>query len=165
MKNISFFALLCSLGLWGLSQSACKKEDPAPIITYDTLYTGSPIASDTPHISFVSISPDSVREYIDSIAIVFAYTDGNGNLGENNTSVKNLFIKDLRNNIIYEYRIPDLSPNQTPVSIQGQFTVLISNTIITDGSQAQRLSYELYLKDRAGLTSNTITSTEVWVVK
>jgi hypothetical protein len=43
--------------------------------------------------------------------ISISYEDGNGDLGENNANVTNLFITDNRVGIEYPYRINQLGPN------------------------------------------------------
>lgn len=143
---------------------SCKKDEVIPTVTNDTIFDHSLLVSDTPKIAFVSISPAVVQEYHDSIKIVFSYVDGGGDLGDANTAVSNLFVEDSRNGIVYKYRIPQLSPDLVDVNVQGQFSVVISNTVITDGSSLQKLHYIVYIQDRAGHTSNSVETTEIEVI-
>jgi hypothetical protein len=129
----------------------CKKDEPED----ETI----------PKLEFVSISPSTVKEYEDEIKIAFSYFDGNGDLGENTADVKNLFLTDNRNNVIYEYRISQLAPDGSNIAIRGNLVVSVKNTAITNGSTSESLSYSLYVKDRAGNQSNTITTSAVSVVK
>jgi hypothetical protein len=133
---------------------SCKKkeeEEPAP----------KPNLS----IEFLSISPSSVKEYTDSITITFSYEDLDGDLGENDPNKTNLFVTDSRNNVEYQYRISQLAPDGAGIHIKGKLNVVIKNTAITDGSSSQAVTYSLYVKDRAGNQSNSITTTSVTVIK
>jgi len=119
--------------------------------------------SNVPQISFESISPTTAQEYEDEIIITISYFDANGDLGENNPDVKNMFIKDNRNEIEYEYRIPELTPIGSDIAIQGNFDIKISGTGITDESSSQKVDYDIYVKDRAANKSNTITTSSITI--
>lgn len=118
-----------------------------------------------PQIEFVSISPSTAKEYTDQITITFSYDDLDGDLGENDPNVNNLFITDSRNSVTYNYRISQLAPDGSTIHIKGNLNAVIKNTAITDGSSSQSVTYSLYLKDRAGNSSNTITTSAITVVK
>ena len=119
----------------------------------------------TPQITFVSISPSSAVEYSNSITIAFSYDDLDGDLGENDPNVSNLFITDSRNSVMYNYRISQLSPDGSGIHIKGNLNAVIKRTAITNNSSSQSVSYSLYIKDRAGNTSNTITTDAITITK
>ena len=119
--------------------------------------------SEVPQIEFVSLTPSSINQSDGPIIFKVSYTDGDGDLGENDQNIKNLFLKDLRNNIEYEYRLQQLAPDDSDIAIQGTFEIESSNTSITDGSNQQTFSYQIRVIDRAGNESNTITSTPLTV--
>ena len=144
------FSILCCLGT--VLNSSCKKKDK----TESTV---------TPQIEFVSISPASAVEYVNPITITFSYDDLDGDLGENDPNVTNLFITDSRNNVIYNYRISELAPDGSSLHIKGNLNAVIKNTAITDNSASQSVTYSLYVKDRAGNTSNTITTSAITITK
>jgi len=127
---------------------SCKKEE---------------VISDTPIIDFASISPTTAQEYTDDIIITISYTDGDGDLGENNPDIYNLFAEDNRNNIIYYFRIPELSPSVSTITIEGNFNITINGTGITDGTASQKVNYDIYIKDRAGNTSNKVTTSSITI--
>lgn len=131
--------------------TSCKKDKTEPNII--------------PKIEFISISPSTVVEYKDAITIVISYDDYDGDLGENNANVKNLFVTDSRNNVTYEYRISQLSPSGSTIHIKGNLNTIIKNTAITDNSNSQSVTYSLYLKDRAGHQSNSVTTSAVTITK
>lgn len=118
-----------------------------------------------PHIDFVSISPSSAVEYVNSITIAISYDDLDGDLGEDNANVSNLYVTDSRNSVQYNYRISQLAPDNANIHIKGNLNIVIKNTAITDGSSSQSVTYSVYLKDRAGNSSNTITTTAITVTK
>jgi hypothetical protein len=123
------------------------------------------VYSTTPEIGVVSISPSTVKEFQDQVTIVISYQDGDGDLGENNPDVSNLFLTDNRIGVTYEYRIPQLSPDNSDLIIKGNLNVVLKNTGITNGASSQTVNYSLYVVDRAGNKSNTVTTSDVMVVK
>ncbi len=167
MRKTAFNPLfiLFILGALLSAISSCKKDVIIPTVKNDTIYDYSEQVSDTPKIAFVSISPGVVTEYQDSIVIVISYIDGGGDLGENQANAKNLFVTDPRNNITYNYRIPQLAPTGSNINVQGKFSILISSTAITDNSTSQTFQYSIYIQDRAGHTSNVISTSDLKVVK
>ena len=121
--------------------------------------------STTPAIEFVSISPGTAVEYQDKITIVVSYKDGDGDLGENAPDVKNLFLTDSRNNVTYQYRVSQLAPAGQAVAIQGSLVVELKNTAIVNGSTSEAVSYSVYVKDRAGNVSNTVSTSAITVTQ
>lgn len=151
IKNFSA-ALALPIAIGIVFISSCKKKDE----TESTV---------TPQIEFVSISPSSAVEYVNSITITFSYDDLDGDLGENNANATNLFITDSRNNVTYNYRISQLAPDGSSIHIKGNLNAVIKSTAITDNSSSQPVSYSIYIKDRAGNSSNTITTDAITVTK
>ncbi len=126
---------------------SCKKE--------------SVVFNSTPTIEFVSISPTIANQYTDSVSVTIKYTDGDGDLGENNASVKNCFIRDNRIGIVYEFRIKQLAPDNSPIT--GTLNLELGGQGITDNSSQQYVSYTIYVKDRAGHISNSIATTSILI--
>ncbi|MGE0634900.1 MAG: hypothetical protein AB7P01_00560 [Bacteroidia bacterium] len=129
---------------------ACKKADE----------TG-PI----PEIEFISVTPQNVQEYTDSLVFTIKYRDGDGDLGENTSGAENFFLADSRNNVIYKFRIPQLAPDNSNIIIEGNLNVTLANTAIIDGSSSQTFTYSIYVKDRAGNQSNTVVTSPVTVTQ
>ncbi|MGC6471202.1 MAG: hypothetical protein ACON4E_08060 [Flavobacteriales bacterium] len=137
------YGLICII-LW-LLVSACGSDDDI-------------ILSNVPNLSFNSLSPTSVQEFDGPITFTVDYEDGDGDLGENDPNVKNLYLKDNRNGIIYEYRLQQLAPEDSNIPITGSFDIVLNNTAITNGSSEQSATFDIYVVDREGNRSNTITS-------
>lgn len=131
--------------------SSCKKEET----TFDK----------KPSIEFVSISPASADQYTDEVTITIKYKDGDGDLGENSSSAQNCFITDNRIGIEYKYRIRQLAPDNANVPIQGTLNIPMGGQIITDSSSSQTVTYSLYVTDRAGNRSNSISTSAITINK
>ena len=122
--------------------------------------------SDTPSITLDGVSPQQVKAYQDSLVFTVSYTDGNGDLGENDPDVSNLFLTDNRINVTHAFRIPQLAPDGADIPIEGTLSVVLKGIILTDTTQAQEtVNFSVYVKDRAGNSSNTVSSGNVTVVK
>jgi hypothetical protein len=141
MKNIIYLCVIVLL-------FSCEKEQEI---------------SDTPIIEFKSISPATVQEYSDNIIITISYSDEDGDLGENNPDIHNLFVEDNRNGIVYQFRIPHLAPDNNSIAIEGDFNITINGSGITDESSSQQVNYSIYVKDRAENKSNTITTSNITI--
>ena len=127
---------------------SCKKNDALSVV---------------PTIEFKNISPSIAQEYIDNIIITISYSDEDGDLGENIPDIDNLFVEDSRNGIVYDYRIPQLAPNRDEIAIEGNFNITINGSGITNSSNSQQVNYAIYVKDRAGNKSNTITTSNITI--
>ena len=117
--------------------------------------------SEVPYLEFISVNPQQVEAFKDNLIFTVFYQDGNGDLGENSPDIKNLFLKDNRNDIVYEFRLEQLAPDDANISIQGKLNIELSGTGITDGSAEQSATFDIYVVDRAGNNSNTITSSNI----
>ena len=130
-----------------LSFIACADEEMSP----------------TPDLTFLSISPSNVTANQDSVVIKFSYQDGDGDLGENGEDLKNLFVQDSRNQVVYEYRVQQLAPSGSTIPITGELDVLINNTTLVNGSTAESVSYSIWMFDRSGNRSNTINTSSITI--
>ena len=146
-RRIIFIGSILALCVIG-----CKKEDPIEISTI-------------PQLEFLSINPSTAKEYQDKITITISYKDGDGDLGENTTDVKNLFLTDNRNGVTYEYRVPQLAPSEEKIRIQGNLPVVLKNTAIIGGGDSESVTFSIYMVDRAGNKSNTVNSSSITVTK
>ena len=121
--------------------------------------------SATPEITFETISPGTVKEFADSVVIQLTYTDGDGDLGENGSGIENAFITDSRNNLTYTFRIRQLAPDNANVIIRGKLNIVVpAVALVNTTSTSETATFEVYIKDRAGHQSNTITTSSVTVV-
>lgn len=144
MKNVFYiFSLLLVAGL-----TSCKED-------------GGEIFSPVPEIELISVSPTQVVAFRDSIVFEISYTDGDGDLGS--MTENNLFIEDDRIQVTHGFRVQEIVPNGERVPITGTLRVILPNTIITDGSTSQSVTFMVYMKDQAGNESNHIASPPIMV--
>lgn len=143
MKKKIFFVLFFAV----MAFASCKKEEDI---------------SNTPEIEFVSVSSSNIAEGT-TLTFTISYKDGDGDLGENTEGVKNLFVTDNRVGVTYEYRIQQLSPSGSTVAITGNLNVDVTGTSITDGSTQQQVTYSFMMKDRAGNSSNSVSSPAITI--
>ncbi len=118
-----------------------------------------------PSIEMVSITPANPMQYTEPVTITIHYKDGDGDLGENNDQVKNCFVTDNRIGITYEYRIKQLAPTGSSIPIDGNLNIDIGGQVLTDSSSSQSVTYTLYIVDRAGHKSNSVTTAAIVIRK
>ena len=129
--------------------TSCKKDEPMSVV---------------PTLELISATPTTVHEFTDSIKFVIKYTDADGDLGENNSSIHNLFVKDSRISTEYGFRVEQLAPTNSTIAIEGTLNVMLPPTGITNGSSSQTATFSIYMYDRAGNKSNTVTSPSLTIV-
>ncbi len=136
---------------WG-----CKKEDTYPI---------------TPVITFKKLDKFQNVSGMDSLELLFSFTDGDGDIGANkgDTTNRDVFVKifELKNGVFeefinlaapLEYNIPYLEPRGNNVSLKGDIKINIEYNIVQPNDT---IYYELYIKDRARHSSNVITTSTI----
>ena len=144
MKQLIVFFIITSLF------SACKKDDEK--------------YSDIPTITFESISPGAVKQFSDSIIVTIGYVDGNGDLGENGSDVKNAFVTDSRNDLTYSFRVKQLAPTDASIIIKGKLLIVIPQVALNNLiGVTENASFSIYLEDRAGNKSNVVTTSSITI--
>lgn len=122
--------------------------------------------SEVPQLKFVSITPHNAVKYQDEIRITFEYTDGDGDLGENTPDIKNLFVTDSRISVPYALRMSQLAPSDAKMIIRGhQSVVLTPQGFVDDSHSSEKITFSIYVVDRAGHQSNTIQTSEITVAE
>jgi hypothetical protein len=134
------------------------------IVAFTSCKKDEAIDSNVPTIELESVSSTNVQEG-DPLTFKIKYTDGDGDLGENNPDAHNLFLTDNRVNVTYEYRIQELAPSGSSLIIRGHLNVELNSTAITDGSNSQSVTYSIHVVDREGNQSNTVTSSAITIHK
>ena len=146
MMKSAFSILVILIALVG-----CKKEE----IVFEA----------TPNIEFVSISPTSVTEFQDEVIVTIKYRDGDGDLGENTPDVKNLFVTDSRNNVEYSFRVQQLAPSDSDINIEGQLEINLKTLSVVGVGDSESAIFDVYIVDRAGNQSNSISTLAITVSK
>lgn len=127
----------------------------------------APEYPDTPEISVKEIVKSRAETYAgDSVVVVLAFKDGNGDLGKRNQSdtTPNLFITDKRFSIIdsLSYSIPNIPANGSVDAISGEISInllakIYCNPLFPDKLR-DTLEFEIQVRDRAGNFSNKVTT-------
>lgn len=141
--------IIVILGILVTVFASCSKNDEA--------------LSKVPSLTFVSLSPTTAVQYADSLTFVLGYEDGDGDLGSNDPDIKNLFITDSRNGVVYQYRVKQLAPNNSTIAIKGNLSVVLDRVGLIGGGTAETATYSIYMTDRAGNQSNTVTSSAITI--
>ena len=122
--------------------------------------------SNIPEIGFISVTPETVTQFQDSLIFRISYKDGDGDLGENNDTVHNVFLTDSRNNVTYKYRLQELAPLSSNISIQGNVNIKLSTVgLLDENANQETATYSIFIQDRAGNSSNIVTSSVVTITK
>jgi hypothetical protein len=122
--------------------------------------------SNVPSIKFVSLTPNPAVKDSSPVKITIECTDGDGDVGENVPDAKNLFVTDSRNNVTYAFRISQLAPNDAGVIIRANLNINLNpQGFVDDNNTTETVTYSVYLKDRAGNSSNTITTPSLLINK
>jgi len=154
MKNV-FFLLLVFLTI----QWSCLKAPEYPI---------------EPVINLIQVTNDVMKQgdfNTDSTTIVFGFTDGDGDLGDNDSV--NIFLTDERiNQSAGTFKIPFLSQNAGAKGISGEIAIKVYTTccIFPNGQPPCTVStqypidslvYSIYIEDRAQHKSNVIRTSPI----
>jgi hypothetical protein len=154
MKRGNFLCYFFVLFL-GSILTGCQKEDSYPV---------------TPEIEFKSLLKHESASGQDSLELIFSFTDGDGDLGTPSSDLehRDIYVKiyELRNGVFIEpvlpapleYKLPYLEPRGNNNSLKGDIRLNVDYNIIYPNDT---IRYSLYIKDRAGHQSNTITTSVI----
>ena len=124
-----------------------------------------PLVDPIPSLELISIGPETVREFEDSVVIRLFYRDGDGDLGGGHPDSANFFVEDNRAGIINEFRLQALVPNNSSVPIQGEIDLYLNSLFIADSSNSQSVNFTIHCIDRAGNESNQISTKNLRIVR
>lgn len=121
--------------------------------------------ADTPSLEFVKITPIVVAEFVDEVKITVLYRDKNGDIGENDPEVKNLFVTDNRNDVEYSFRIPELTPQGSEIAVEGNFEINLKVLSVVGDHEEESANFSVYILDRSLNQSNSVTTETITVKK
>ncbi len=125
--------------------------------------------SNTPAISLQYFGPEFVKMSLDTVFLQFSFTDGNADLGNDSTSKKyDIYIKDFRYDtgfVGYYFPSIDKSIEDAKKGLSGTCLfeffapqILNARTDSVHTKFGDTTHFEFYIMDRAGNTSNHITT-------
>jgi hypothetical protein len=124
----------------------------------------------TPIIAFDSYNATNITPGVDSLKIKFKFTDGDGDIGFNSgeslSGDSSVFITDVRvgkKDYTYIYNPPHIPEKGSFKQISGKMIINMFYTCNCrpDHLIADTVSYKIKITDRAGNSSNTITTPSV----
>lgn len=133
-----------------LMLNACKKDSA----------TGT-----APVIKLISVSATDIKEFKDSLTIEIEYTDGDGDIGEDDPDKNSLQIKDRRLTEADFYFVKPLAPPDSDIKITGRIQVQIKNTFLLGTGNAEITQFDIKLRDKAGHWSNSINTPNITISK
>jgi hypothetical protein len=111
------------------------------------------------------LGPEHIVALEYSIYLRISFVDSDGDLGENLTSENNLFVVDERLELAHEFRISNMVPGGAEVPIQGELEWAIPSVFLTNSNgESEFVTYRIYVVDRAGNKSNTITTAPITIL-
>ncbi len=142
-----------------------------------------PDYADEPVLNFISVNKTEIAQGngnspADTLAVVFGFTDGDGDLGSPGDSV-DVYLKDSRDGFVNTYKLPVIPEEGVGNGISGEITIKIPNVPFNicctypDNSDAclpnpnfptDTFSYSINIRDRAGRLSNTIQTSTVTIL-
>lgn len=135
-----------------------------------------PDYSDVPTLEFRSFSKSELKQGVfqeDSVILTLFFTDGDGDFGTASQGLeKNIFILDKRTNEVFrEFKAPYIPLEGAGNGISGTISIKIYSTCcifpestgifpceVSEEFPVNELSLDIYIKDRAGNKSNTVTT-------
>lgn len=119
----------------------------------------------TPAITFVSIKPVQFKQFTDTIELVIAYKDGDGDLGDSDPDINSLEIKDSRLTKADYYFVEPLAPLGSKISIKGNLKLKLKNMFLLGTGNVENAYLDIRIKDRAGHWSNVVKSPELTITQ
>ena len=153
-KKMFFFIICLSAGLIFNSCFDAPVFENAPSITFNKWQS--------PRNPVVITDFDA-----DSLSLFINFEDGDGDLGDTTTGMSNIFIKDLKTNIIDAYQMDPIPSSGSVPDISGTIEVKLGPNLIGRcllpgiSTPLDTTRYEVYIKDRAGNESNKIITGDV----
>lgn len=124
-----------------------------------------------PTIAYNAISTNKIKSGSgDPVIVQFHFADGNGDLGNSPaTGMYDIYTTDSRDTASYNYYFPyemvmALPPGE-PVEGTAQVTFVGDLFVLRPGHpDGDTVNFEVYIRDRAGNTSNHFTTPDIYIV-
>ena len=120
---------------------------------------------ETPRLFDISVDKTLLDPAKDTLVISFDFEDGGGDLGtKDGDSTISIYRTDLRTNFTYADYIPFVDLKGSSKDISGTIRVTVApGTYSCIFSNNDTMIYDIYVVDRAGNVSNTITTPELYL--
>lgn len=148
MNQAFFKSAIPFILILSLCTISCKKDEAV---------------SSSPVIKLLDVSSLNLKEFKDSLVIRFEYTDGDGDIGENDPDKYDLQVKDRRLAEADYYFVKPLAPPGSEILIKGVISVQIKNTFLLGTGSNEITQFDIKLRDRAGNWSNAINTPPITI--
>jgi hypothetical protein len=148
--NFSVIFLAVAAIVWTAS---CTKVDSTPTFPIE------------PSIRLIEINQLEVMEFQDTLEILLAYEDGDGDLGNLDPDIPGLVIKDARLSQPDSFHLQPLAPYGAQVSIQGELLVRLPQLFLLGNGSSESTRFKVKLLDRAGHESNEIETPQIKIIR
>jgi len=136
--------------LFAFLMSSCKKDEPEKF---------------PPFINFLSISPDTVVQFQDSVIIKIRYEDQDGDIGFDNPDEPVIWVKDSRLPEADLFHLPPLTPDEQNLSIQGDLYIRLKPPFLFGNGNIEQVTFSIKLRDRSDNWSETIQTTPIAIIR
>ncbi len=133
--------------------NSCKKDEEEPVL------------NTAPIISIVSLSTDTVKEFVDSVIVVISYQDSQGNLGSIDPDVNDLEVKDSRLSQPDFYHVKPLAPEGYTLNISGKLRVRLSTLFLLGIGDQETATFTIRLRDQSGEWSAPVTTDPITIIR
>jgi hypothetical protein len=130
--------------------TSCKKDEPEKF---------------PPVINFLSISPDTVVQFQDSVIILIRYEDQDGDIGFDNPDEPVIWVKDSRLPEADLFHLPPLTPDKQNLSIQGELYIRLKPPFLFGNGNIEQVTFSIKLRDRSNNWSETIQTTPIAIIR
>jgi hypothetical protein len=130
------------------SFSSCKKEEEIA-------------EAKAPVIGIISITPDTVKQFSDSVFIEIQYEDPNGDIGSADPDGQDIELKDSRLNTPDYYHVKPLAPAGYSIFIKGTLRIKLNTLFLLGNGQFETANFTIKLRDQSGKWSNEVTTDPV----
>jgi len=137
MKQVFYILIIAVL------IAACKKEDAV---------------SSEPEIELLNVSPLEMVQFEENVTIRIKYTDGNGDLGNEDPDADVLRIKDSRLSEPDWYHVQPLAPIGSEVAIEGELDITLNTLFLLGNGSQETTTFSIRIRDRAGNYSNEVVT-------
>lgn len=137
----------------GCLMGACKPDDTPTGIAIE------------PSISLLETNKTTVQAFVEPLVFKIEYTDGDGDLGTNDDTQRNVFVEDSRIGTTQSFRLQQLAPDGATIPITGTFSLELPFTILTDSVETETARFSMYVVDQAGHASNVVESEAITITR
>ena len=130
----------------------CNKNDSIEISTI-------------PEITLLGISHDTIHQYQDVLLIRISYTDGDGDLGFEETNQYALFVRDIRLEEFDGFYLGPIAPPGEMIPIKGDLNIEFPTLFVFGNNDSEITRFEIKMIDRKGNESNLLTTENIIISK